>query len=136
PGIAGSGLLTLTVENDTVISMDGVSYNYAAIDPIISDSWALPVELTLGTYLIEFSLPNIVTSGGTPISVRIYNNGPNGQSFSTGFTYYYIPFQISNCSVYVEEYTEDELQFLFIYYYPPSFTQPENALWMVLLPTG
>lgn len=84
-GISESDFLSLTVQSDTVISMSGISYNYVAINP------GVPAEVKLGTYLIDFSRPNLETTGGEPISIQIYNRGNSGLPFSSNFTYFTFP---------------------------------------------
>jgi hypothetical protein len=132
-GISESDFLSLTVPGDNIISMGGISYSYVAINPITTTSWSLPSEMKLGTYLIDLSIPNTATIGGTPISINI-NNSNSALPFSTNFTYYYIPLQITTCSVYIETHAEGNLRFLFMYYYPSSSSVSQKNLWLVLLP--
>jgi hypothetical protein len=133
-GISESDFLSLSVPGDTIITMGGISYSYVAINPITTTSWSLPSEMKLGTYLIDLSIPNTATIGGTPISIHIDNNSNSALPFSTNFTYYYIPLQITTCSVYIETHSEGNLRFLFMYYYPSSSSVSQKNLWLVLLP--
>lgn len=132
-GISEADLLSLTFQNDSVISMGGVSYNYVTINPI-SNQWMLPAEVKLNNYQIDFTIPNVTTTGGTPVSVQIFNGGNTGVPFGTTFIFYYIPFVINTASVYVERHIEQDLQFLFMLYNPPSSSQSADDLWLMLQP--
>jgi len=130
--ISESDFLSLTVHSENTISMGGKLFNYVAINPFTTTSRALPAKVKLGANTIDLSIPDIVTTGGEPISIHINNAGNSVPPVSTDFTYYYIPIQITTYSVSVEIHAEGDLRFIFMYYYPASSSARQQALWLVL----
>ena len=133
-GISEPEFSSLKIQNDSVISMNGTSYNYVAMRPFTSTSWDLPAEVTLNNYQIDFAVPDVLTTGGRPISVQIFNHGTTGIAFGTTFIYYYIPVVVTTRPLYVEMRTLGDLKFLFMYYYPSSSGQIEDDMWFILQP--
>jgi len=139
PGLSGISepeFSSLKIQNDSVISMNGTSYNYVAIRPFTSTSWDLPAEVTLNNYQVDFTVPDVLTTGGRPISVQIFNSGYTGIAFGTTFIYYYIPVVVTTRPLYVEMHTLGDLKFLFMYYYPSSSSQTEDDMWFILQPNN
>lgn len=135
-GISESGFSSLSVESDSVISMNGTPYDYVAFSPITSTSWDLPAEVMLNDYQIDFTVPHVLTTGGTPVSVQIFNHGNTGVPFGTTFIYYYIPVMTTTAPVFVQMHSVGDLTFLFMYYSPSSSSQVQDDMWFILQPSG
>lgn len=135
-GISESDFFSLKAQSDSVMSMNGTSYNYVALSPMTHTSWELPAEVLLNNTQIDFTVPKVVTTGGRPISVQIFTGDDTGVPFGTTFIYYYIPVVVTTASVSVERHTEGNMQFLFMYYYPYPSSQVQDNMWMIIQPIG
>jgi len=128
-GISADDFLSIYIQDDTTLLMNGEPYLYEAV-PMDSDPLFAIVDI--GDYEAIFSDPNpsvTSTGGARQFSIQVYR----GEELVSEFSYVQIWMQIFPNAADIVGYDVDELLVLFMYYRPDCDSSYEK-LWLVLLP--